>query len=208
MPVRPADTFVHQNSKTMKSYLVLLFVSVLTWANAQGNYRSAQFSMTIKGTSNLHDWESVAKEARANGSVTVDAAGTLTAIPSLTVEVPVKSIKSPKGSVMDNKTYDALKAKSFPNITFKLEKVTNLTKKADSYDINATGALTIAGATNKIDMYVKGKVAADGSVTFSGSKKLKMTDYKIDPPTALFGTMTTGNDIEIVFQVVLKQLYN
>lgn len=207
MPVRPADTFVHQNSKTMKSYLVLLFVSVLTWANAQGNYRSTQFTMSIKGTSNLHDWESVAKEARANGSVTVDA-GTLKAIPSLTVEVPVKSIKSPKGSVMDNKTYDALKAKSFPNITFKLEKVTNLTKKADTYDINATGALTIAGVTNKIEMYVKGKVAADGSVTFSGSKKLKMTDYKIDPPTALFGTMTTGNDIEIVFQVVLKQLYN
>lgn len=207
MPVRPADTFVHQNSKTMKSYLVLLFVCVISWANAQGNYRSAQFTMSIKGTSNLHDWESVAKEARANGSVTVDA-GTLKAIPSLTVEVPVKSIKSPKGSVMDNKTYDALKAKSYPNIIFKLEKVTNLTKKGDSYDINATGALSIAGVTNKIDMYVKGKVAADGSVTFSGSKKMKMTDYKIDPPTALFGTMTTGNDIEIVFQVILKQLYN
>jgi len=205
-PDRAADTFVHQNSKTMRSYLIILFVSVMTWANAQGNFRSAQFTLSIKGTSNLHDWESVAKEARANGSITVED-GTLKAIPSLTVEVPVKSIKSPKGSVMDNKTYDALKAKSNPNITFKLDKVNSLVKKGDAYDISATGSLSIAGVTNKIDMQVKGKTSGD-SVTFSGSKKMKMTDFKIDPPTALFGTMTTGNDIEIVFSVTLKQLYN
>lgn len=176
------------------------------WANAQGNYRSAQFTMTIKGTSNLHDWESTAKEARANGAVTIEN-GVLKAISSLTVEVPVKSIKSPKGNVMDNKTYDALKAKSYPNITFKLDKINSLTQKGDSYDISATGNLTIAGVTNKIDLNVKGKVNGDAA-TFSGSKKLKMTDYKIDPPTALFGTMTTGNDIEVVFSVSMKQLFN
>ncbi|MCK6692864.1 MAG: YceI family protein [Thermoanaerobaculia bacterium] len=190
----------------MKSYLVLLLVCVFSWANAQGNYRSSQFTMTIKGSSNLHDWESTAKEARANGAVSIEN-GELKAISSLTVEVPVKSIKSPKGNIMDNKTYDALKAKSNPTIIFKLEKINSLVKKGDAYDISATGNLTIAGVTNKIDLQVKGKVNGDAT-TFSGSKKLKMTDYKIDPPTALFGTMTTGNDIEVVFSVTMKQLYN
>lgn len=188
----------------MKSYLILLLVLMFNWANAQGNFRSSQFTMTIKGTSNLHDWESNAKEARANGAVTIEN-GELKAISSLTVEVPVKSIKSPKGSVMDNKTYDALKAKSHPNIIFKLEKINSLTKKGDAYDISASGNLTIAGFTNKIDLQVKGKVTGDAT-TFSGSKKLKMTDYKIDPPKALFGTMTTGNDIEVVFSVTMKQI--
>jgi polyisoprenoid-binding protein YceI len=106
---------------------------------------------------------------------------------------------------MDNKTYDALGADSHPNINYKLEKVTGLNNKAGSYDINTTGYLTIAGATNKIDMYVKGTMGGDGSITFSGSKKIKMTDYKIKPPTALMGTLTTGDDVEIVFQVTLKQ---
>lgn len=188
----------------MKANLVLLLVFVLVSANAQGNFRAAQFTMSIKGTSNLHEWESKVTDVRATGSMTTDA-NTLQSIQSLQVEIPVKSIKSPKGSIMDNKTYDALDAKKHPNIIYNLEKVTSLNKKSDSYDINVTGTLTMAGASKKIDMTVKGKVGSDGSVTFSGSKKLKMTDYKIEPPKALFGTLTTGDDVEIVFQVTVKQ---
>lgn len=188
----------------MKNKFAFIFLFTLSFAFGQGEYRISNFSLAIKGTSNLHDWESTAKEVRANGSMTV-AAGVLKSIQSLQVEIPVKMIKSAKGSIMDNKTYDALKANSNPNIVYKLEKVTSLNKKGDAYDINTSGYLSIAGATNKIDLYVSGKVGGDGSLTFSGSKKLKMTDYKIKPPTALLGTMTTGDEIEIVFQVSLKQ---
>ena len=53
-------------------------------------------------------------------------------------------------------------------------------------------------------MEVRAKDGSDGSITFNGSKKLKMTDYGIKPPTALLGTMTTGDEVEIVFQVTLK----
>ena len=201
-PDSRADTFV-QNFVKMRIKLLVLFMSVLSFAYGQGNYKMSNFSLTVKGTSNLHEWEETAKELRANGTFTADATG-LKALNSLQVDVPVKSLKSAKGSIMDNKTYDALKANSNPNITYKLEKATNLTKKGDSYDINATGYLTIAGYTNKIDLYVRGKVGADGSVTFNGSKKLKMTDYKISPPTALLGTLTTGDEVEIVFQVTMK----
>ena len=188
----------------MRSKFSILFFFALSFAYGQGNYRATDFSLAIKGTSNLHDWQSTAKEVRASGAFTMTA-GVLKVIQSLSVEIPVKTIKSTKGSIMDNKTYDALKANSHPNIQYKLEKVTGLNARGGNYDINASGYLTIAGVTNKIDLYVLGKVGSDGSITFSGSKKLKMTDYKIKPPTALMGTMTTGDEIEIVFQVTLKQ---
>jgi len=188
----------------MRSKFVILFFFALSFVYGQANYRASNFSLAIKGTSNLHDWQSTANEVRADGSVSI-AAGVLKSINSLSVEIPVKTIKSTKGSIMDNKTYDALKANSNPNIQYKLENVTDLNSRAGAYDINTTGYLTIAGVTQKIDMYVQGKVGGDGSITFSGSKKLKMTDYKIKPPTALMGTMTTGDEIEIVFQVTLKQ---
>lgn len=188
----------------MRSLFALFLLFTISFAYGQGNYRIANFSLAIKGTSNLHDWESPAKEVRASGSITLTS-GVLKSINSLYVEIPVKTIKSPKGSIMDNKTYDALKANSYPNITYKLDKVTGLNQTGDRCNINASGYLTIADATNKIDLYVQGKIGADGSVTFSGSKKLKMTDYKIKPPTALLGTLTTGDEVEIVFQVTLKQ---
>lgn len=158
--------------------------------------------MTIKGTSNLHDWESSVKELRATGSMTADANG-LQAISALSVEVPAKSIKSTKGSVMDNKTYDALQANKYPNIIYKLEKAT-IAKKGDGYDIASNGSLTIAGVTNKIDMPVRGKANSDGSITFTGSRKIKLQDYKIKPPTALLGTVTVGDEVEVGFRVTVK----
>ena len=188
----------------MRSKFLFILLFAFSFAFGQGNYRATNFSLVIKGTSNLHDWQSVAKEVRTSGDMTL-VAGVLKSVQSLTVEIPVKMIKSAKGSIMDNKTYDALKANSNPNIVYKLEKVTSLNAKGNAYDLNASGYLTIAGNTNKIDMTVQGKVDGDGSITFSGSKKLKMTDYKIKPPTALLGTMTTGDEVEIVFQVTLKQ---
>jgi len=187
----------------MKYKFLFLFLFAASFVFGQTNYQVTNYSLAIKGTSNLHDWESSAKEVRAGGSMTL-VAGVLKSVESLNVDIPVKTIKSSKGSIMDNKTYDALKANKNPNITYKLGKVTGLTKKGDGYDINATGYLTIAGATNTIDMYVRAKAGSDGSITFSGSKKLKMTDYGIKPPTALLGTMTTGDEVEIVFQVTLK----
>lgn len=200
--VWPTNTFASKLLK-MRSKFVLLFFFTISFAFGQGNYRASNFSLVIKGTSNLHDWQSTANEVRANGSLTADATG-LKSINSLYVEIPVKTIKSTKGSIMDNKTYDALNSNSYPNITYKLERITGMNARAGVYDINTSGYLSIAGATNKIDMYVQGKMGGDGSITFSGSKKLKMTDYKIKPPTALMGTMTTGDQVEIVFQVTLK----
>lgn len=200
-PVPAAVTFV-QNLFEMKYKFVLALLFTVSFVFGQGNYHMSNFSMVIKGTSNLHNWQSNCKEVRGTGSITMDE-GTLKSINSLTVEVPCKSIKSEKGSIMDNKTYDALKADKYPNITYKLDKITSLNKKTN-YDINASGNLTIAGTTKKVDMYVQGKVGGDGSFTFSGSKKLKMTDFGIKPPTALMGTMTVGDEVEIVFSVTLK----
>ena len=31
-----------------------------------------------------------------------------------------------------------------------------------------------------------------------------MTDYKIKPPTALMGTLTTGDEVEIAFTITLR----
>jgi hypothetical protein len=214
--IKPATNGGHQTSTppspTFASKLIdmrikfaILFLFTLSFAFGQANYRSSNYSLVIKGTSNLHDWQSTANEVRANGGMTVDASG-LKSIGWFQVEVPVKTIKSTKGSIMDNKTYDALRANDHPNIYFKLDKVAGMNNRGGVYDINVVGNLFIAGVNNKIEMYVQGKTGGDGSITFSGSKKLKMTDYKIKPPTALMGTMTVGDEIEIVFQVTLKQI--
>jgi polyisoprenoid-binding protein YceI len=188
----------------MRIKILFFFLFAISFAFGQGNYQVSNYSLVIKGTSNLHDWASPAKEVRVNGAMTI-VSGVLKSIQSLYVEIPVKTIKSTKGSIMDNKTYDALKADKFPNISFKLDKVTGLNTWGNSCNVNSSGFLTIAGITKTVDVSAQGKVEPDGSITFNGSKKLKMTDFNIKPPTALMGTMTVGDEVEIVFQVTLKQ---
>lgn len=200
-PFFRTDTFVQKLFK-MKVKIAFLFMFALSYAFGQSGFGTATFTMTIKGTSNLHDWESSVKELKANGSMTADAAG-LQSIQSLSVEIPVKAIKSTKGKVMDNKTYDAFNASDNPYITYKLEHAT-VSKKGDGYEVNASGKLSMAGASNKIDMTVRGKAESDGSITFSGSKKLKLSDFKMKRPTALLGTVTVGDEVEVIFKVTLK----
>lgn len=178
--------------------MALLLASV----GVQAQYEIKDKQMAIHGSSNLHDWESKVNTIRASGDIQVEA-GVLKGIKSLNVEIPVTSIKSPKGSIMDKKTYDALKSDKHPNISFKLTKLNLLNKSGDGYAINATGNLTVAGVTKSTEITVTGKVTGDGSVKFEGSKKMKMTDFGIQPPTALMGTMKTGDDITIKFAVTL-----
>lgn len=162
------------------------------------------FKMSIAGTSSLHKWESSVGIATVKSDIVINEAG-LEAINNLYLEVDGKSIKSTKGSVMDKKTWEALKTDQHPKITYQLSKIESITPAGGDYDIKALGNLTIAGVKQAISMTVKGKILSNGSLSIKGSKALKMTDFKIDPPTALMGTLKTGNDITISFDIVLGE---
>ena len=100
---------------------------------------------------------------------------------------------------MDNNTYKALKADKHPNISYVAKTVAITRTDASGFSAKTTGSMTIAGTTNATDIAATVKINGDKTITVTGSKKIKMTDYKIDPPTAVFGTIKTGNEITISF---------
>ncbi|MEP1791697.1 YceI family protein, partial [Reichenbachiella sp.] len=63
------------------------------------------------------------------------------------------------------------------------------------------GELLIAGKSNEIP--VRLTINNTSKLSVSGSIKIKMTDYGITPPTAVFGTIKTGDDITIQFDFTL-----
>ncbi|MEZ4920203.1 MAG: YceI family protein [Saprospiraceae bacterium] len=185
-------------------YLVITLAIMISGSVCAQKYSLASSDLSIHGTSNVHEWQSNAKEVRANADISFADDGTME-LSSLYVEIPVRSIKSEKGSIMDGKTYDALKADKHRNITFQMTKVDANTKSGSSYNVKVSGKLTIAGVTKTVQLAAKGTVDSNGNITFKGSEKLKMTSYGIKPPTALLGTMTTGDDVEIKFNIRLKK---
>ncbi|MEX0845360.1 MAG: YceI family protein [Balneolaceae bacterium] len=155
--------------------------------------------VTITGTSNVHDWESSADEF--SGSATIELEDdSLVSISALEFVVLVDGIKSGKGG-MDDKTYDALNKKKYPNIKFIL---TDIAEIKDTTLI-ANGKLTIAGVTKTIQMEVNYEVLPNGTVSFKGTEPIKMTDYKVDPPKAMFGAIKAGDNVEVTFDAKFIQ---
>ena len=151
-------------------FAVLLILPVSLWAQA---YQLSDFKMSISGTSTLHDWTSTVNEVQA-ASKLVWEADRLTGIESLEVKVRSGSIISGKGSIMDNKTWTALKKEEFPYIIFRLKKA--VVSVSAPYTVTAFGDLSIAGTARPVELQAKGVLKPGGQIVFSGRYQLLMTD--------------------------------
>ncbi len=189
---------------TFFKWVLLVSVAFLPISiRAQALFEISSHSMSVAGTSNLHDWTAEVEKINGTFKVTVEG-GKLVDIQDLQVTADAQSFKSSKGSIMNSKINDALNSKKHPRITYKLSKVDKISESASGYKVNTTGILTIAGVNQTVSLEATGKVMLNGNIEFSGTKKIKMTDYKVEPPTAMFGALTTGDEVTLNFKVVLK----
>lgn len=156
------------------------------------------FSMTILGTTNVHDFKT--KVTQAKGEAVL---GPNNELKSLVVEIPVRSIKSGE-KLMDTKTYEAFDANKNPNITFRLLEVNTLQIEGNQASVVLSGNLTMAGVTRKISLKSSGNSTKPGVYEFKGSVALKMTDFKMSPPTAMMGLMKVGDAITLKFDVAFE----
>ncbi|MEQ5791497.1 YceI family protein [Muricauda sp. NFXS6] len=194
----------HRQSLLKVVILWIAFTIVPLTISAQSfSLNHGEGEVTVTGTSTLHDWEEVAEQK--SGSITVDNTGELPKITSLKFVVEAESLKSGKGA-MDKNTYKALETKDHKQIVFEfksMKSISPITATSNKYKVVATGNLTIAGSTNSIELPFNLNING-GKVLLEGKKALKMTDYNIDPPKALLGTITTGDEIEVHYNTVWK----
>jgi polyisoprenoid-binding protein YceI len=153
--------------------------------------------LTVDGTSTLHDWTSEATEVSMTGQFTVSD-GKLAEVKDVQVTVKVAGIKSTKGKIMDNKTWEAFNYEKYPSIVFKLNTLT-----VSGTSLKATGSLSMAGASKTIELTVQSKVLANGDIQLKGAHKMNMRDYKMDTPTAMIGAIKVGEEVTVKFDVLV-----
>lgn len=162
---------------------------------------NAQSKLTVTGTSSLHDWEEVAEQK--SGSLALEPGGGSPSITSLSFAVEAESLKSGK-SGMDKNTYKALNTDKYKQITYKLKNVKSISGNGSAHKLVAVGQLTISGKTNTVEIAMDLSIGGD-QVTLKGSKALKFTDFGLEPPKALMGTIKTGDEIVVHFDTVWKK---
>lgn len=191
--------------KLIPHIVLLLFIPIMSFSQSQFQVASHS-NFTISGTSTMHDWTMETESAQGTAIFNVKD-GKLVGIHRLNISVPAESLKSGK-NVMDKNAYNALKADRHPTIQFDLTGVDQLQQEDGTTQVVCTGELSIAGITQQENLTVICRSDRENELSCEGVKELKMSDFDVDPPTFMFGTLKTGDEITVSFQILFDQNLN
>jgi polyisoprenoid-binding protein YceI len=183
--------------KASTLYVLLMAVSSLVFGQVSYKIDLEKSSVSVNGTSSLHDWKM--KVEKLDASFVLAEAASLQSLKAGSLTVDVQSIKS-EHSLMNKKTYEALKSDEHPKISVKLVRLQETGAKGI-----AEMELTIAGKTQKVSDDFTIDAISPSVLKIKGEMDLKMSDYEIKPPVALMGTVKTGDEIKIVYDLHFKQ---
>lgn len=184
--------------------MIAVALSVSDSANAQAQYTLDPVSkISIEGTSTRSDWTVHAEDLNGTFDITGNDASAA-AVQSGQLTITSANIKSGKSTIMDRLMHDALMVDEHPEITYELTSAEpeGNASSGGSFSLNTTGRLTLTGTTNEVRIEVVGTPLFDGKIRFTGSHPMKMSDYGMTPPTAMFGQLRTRDDITVHFDLV------
>jgi polyisoprenoid-binding protein YceI len=193
--------------------LCALILSIMLPVKAQQSMvlLSKESRVIIHGTSSLHAWQCKVEQYSGQLSALFENQN-LADIGSLVLSINANSIKSigEKGEYydknMDKNIYRALNSEKYPTITFTLSQFKRKSSATGkNLMVEATGHMRIAGVTREVQL--QGTCTATPTeLVIEGKLPLKMRDYNVEPPTAIFGTIKTGNEVIIEYKMVYRLL--
>ena len=191
--------------KPYSNFRILLVALLISFGvNAQSyKLNNEASSLLIDGTSNIHDWTIEAENTGGNLTAEFNA-DKLEDISKLEFTVIAESLMSGK-SGMDKNTYNALKTDKYKEITYKMKDVKSIDKVSENtYKVKTTGTLEIAGTKKDVNLEFNLKTGTN-EIVLNGDYKLNMTNYGVEAPTAMFGTIKTGEEVVIKFESHFKK---
>jgi YceI-like domain len=204
---------------TLKTLAAAALVAAAAAAQAPLRLQSSgESAVTVTGTSTLHAW--TLRGDRIAGAIEIAPAflddPSLAAVPSLRgaggaplvrVTIPVAALRSGEGERMDKVVRQALKSDAHPEVRYELERAllqVGTDPAAGPFALDTRGKLTVAGVTRPVTMPVQVTRAPSREVTVQGKVALKMTDFGIQPPRALMGTIRSGDDVTVSFRWTVR----
>lgn len=170
----------------------------------------------VQGSSSLHDWH--VTTTHVDGSLNLRAvafaepwAPTPAAAAdddrrAVHISLSVDSLRSAK-SGLNKKMYEALQRETHPVITFELVQAQAQDSDGELVESLAApcvlagiGRVTVAGQTAAYEMAIPVRPGTNGTLVMAGTQQLKMTDFGIDPPTAMMGILKTGDSVTVAYE--------
>lgn len=193
---------------------LIAFVSLLILVPTLQAQENPKYSLTddsrlwIKGDATLHSWDAEATEFEIDFlfpdewfESTENWSGE--DVEQLSVTVPVKALDGGR-SRMNRDLREAMDEESYPTITFYWEEI-DIQHDEDQTELIVTGILEVSGVEKEIEFAAEGQVIEEDSFKISGEIPLKMTNFNIDPPTAMLGSLRTDDEIKILYEMIFER---
>lgn len=166
----------------------------------------AESRLWFDGKSTLRDWSCKATaiegtlEAPSATSV-ADVLAAKKAVRTATLNFPTAKLDCDNGT-MNKHMRNALNAEAHKAITFTLT----------DYELTAAspvtgtlrGTLSINGVTQPITLAAQFAGEADGTLRVTGSHDLNMTEWAVEPPKLMLGTLKVRESVTVRFDLLLK----
>lgn len=160
--------------------------------------------VVVEGDSNAHPWScatSVVKVASALAEL--QAPEGAPAVHELRLVIPVGQLNCGNGT-MEEKLRDALKAEQFPDLAFVLTSMKESAATGATRSYQVIGNLTIAGKTRQVAFPLQATPAPDGTLASTGDVTLLMSDFGVEPPSAMLGLLRTADQVVVKLQLRVK----
>ena len=186
----------------MKKYIIVTWLTAIlavsfpigSSAQAKAELIVPESKVFVRGTSSMHDWEVAFEKYEVefffrhseNGKISISNVKAVFAGASVTSN----------NTIMTGKTRDALMVREHPEIVFISDGAENVVRNGGEISGTLNGKLSLRGVSKLIDITFSGNINGD-RILLSGSEEVIMTDFGIKPPTALLGTLKTGEKVTV-----------
>ncbi|WP_163325898.1 YceI family protein [Draconibacterium mangrovi] len=188
-------------NKLIISLFAFLLASNLSVAQVSYEENESNSKLMVTGTSSIHDWEMAIEDYDCLVSASADENQQIS-IESIKFSCLAESITS-DNKIMDNKAHKALDSDDHPKISFSADATVSATTNSLT---KTKGKLQIAGKEKEVELEFTVAEAKDDQFKVSGKISVKMSDFGIEPPTAMMGTLKTGDEVFIHFDIVLQNM--
>lgn len=164
--------------------------------------------LSIEGTSNINSFECFCKDNIPPKTAKLQIVNPTTIrFQNASLSLRTKALDCDNNK-MNSDLCDALKADDYPNIIIQFHDALivrgSLDDAVSGADLRMQASMIITDVTKKVTLDVTAKKLGPGRYKFVCAKKLKMTDFNIDPPTALFGLIRVRDEITVNIDITAR----
>lgn len=127
-------------------------------------------------------------------------------LPEFTLRIPVSAFRC-GNRAMESDMRRALKAQDHPSIEFALRELRGGIRHdidAGTYAARIAGDLSLAGVTRRLEISVSAVRLSPTQFRLRAALPLRMTEFGVKPPTALFGAIRARDDLTVRFDLLLE----